>query len=545
MRRVPHVIDCWFDSGAMPFAQHHYPFEHKEEIDNGAQFPADFISEAVDQTRGWFYTLHAIATIVKDGPAFKNCLVLGHIQDEKGHKMSKSLGNVADPWNVINRQGADAFRWYFLSATAPWVGTRYTETAVVNSLQKFLIPLWNIYSFFVIYANIDDFDPRQPAQAWAERSRLDRWILIKYQQLVASVIDNLDNYRVTEAAKSIESFLDLLSNWYVRRSRRCFWQGQKDDAKWDAYHTLYEILVGVSKLIAPFTPFLSEELYQKLVRRFDSEAPLSVHLCDFPEHDSSVCEPELVEGMDAALRVVKLGHAARNLSKIKVRQPLAEITLVTNHPSLPGTIEPYHDIIRQELNIKNISWAEREEDYVSYHIKPNFALLGPKLGRLTDEVQRALAHANPSAIMAQLAETGNVALKVGAQEFTLAQEELDIRLTEIEGTAAQRDGNLLLVLNLEITPELREEGLAREFINRVQNLRKTLDLEYEQRIHVAFAVGEPVRSAVLKHASTIAAETLATKLDENPVLADEQPNVFATNIEGLQVLIKLDPVKAE
>jgi len=543
MRRVPQVIDCWFDSGAMPFAQHHYPFEHKDEVDSGDQFPADFISEAIDQTRGWFYTLHAIATMVMDSPAYKNCLVLGLIQDDKGHKMSKSTGNVADPWKVIDRQGADAFRWYFLSATAPWVGTRYSETAVVNSLQKFLIPLWNVYSFFVIYANIDDFDPASEGRPWTEREQLDRWILIKYNRLVQSVIENLDNYRVTEAARSIENFLDLLSNWYVRRSRRRFWQGEKNDSKWNAYHTLYEILVGFSRLIAPFTPFLAEELHQKLVRQLYPDAPISVHLSDYPEPDSSVSEPELEEGMDAALRVVKLGHAARNLSKIKVRQPLKGIILVTNDRRLPDALGDYYGIIKDELNIKSVDWAEDAKDYVDVHIKPNFALLGPRLGRQTREVQQLLESSPATELVTQLSETGHIVLNTSEGEMELDAQELDIRLIEKEGTAAQRDGNLLLVLDLEITPELREEGLSREFINRVQNLRKTLQLDYEQRIEVKFSVGEPVRSAVLKHADTIAAETLAIDFGEDAGLADEQPNVYAAEIEALEVLIKLVPVK--
>ena len=545
MRRVPHVIDCWFDSGSMPFAQHHYPFEHKDDIDSGRQFPADFISEAIDQTRGWFYTLHAIATMVKDSNAYKTCVVLGHIQDEKGRKMSKSLGNVVDPWNVINHQGADAFRWYFLSSNAPWVNTRYSEPAVISSLQKFLIPLWNVYSFFTIYANIDDYDPSQSALPWQERPLLDRWILIKYNQLIKSVTENLDAYRVTEAARAIESFLDILSNWYVRRSRRRFWQSQKDNEKWGAYHTLYEILCGLSKLIAPFTPFISEELHQKLVRTIDANAPLSVHLCDYPAADESVADPELEEGMDAVLRVVKLGHAARNLSKIKVRQPLHEIILVSNDPKLSLAIEPYHNIVREELNIKSIRWAERAEDYVNFQIKPNFAVLGPKFGKDIGAVQKALASANASDLVNQIVNAGSFNLTANGVEHALTADDLDIRIIEREGTVAQRDGNLLLVLDLVITDELREEGLSREFVNRVQTLRKNLALEYEQRISLKFAVNEPVRSAVLKYADVIADETLAVDFAENNSLADDLPNVYPAEIDGLEVLIQLTQVKPE
>jgi isoleucyl-tRNA synthetase len=545
MRRVPHVIDCWFDSGSMPFSQHHYPFEHKDDIDSGAQFPADFISEAIDQTRGWFYTLHAIATIIKDSPAYKTCLVLGHIQDEKGHKMSKSQGNYADPWNVINRQGADAFRWFFFSSNAPWINTRYTEAAVISSLQKFLIPLWNVYSFFTIYANIDDYDPAQPALPWRDRPLLDRWILIKYNHLVKTVTENLDNYRVTEAARSIEGFLDILSNWHVRRSRRRFWQSEKNDEKWCAYHTLYGILCGLAKLIAPFTPFISEELYQKLVRPLGSSTPESVHLCDYPETDETVVDTELEDGMDSVLRVVKLGHAARNQSKIKVRQPLREIILVSNDPMIAPAIKPYHSTVCEELNVKGIRWAELEEEYVNYQLKPNFAVLGPRLGKAVSAVQKALASANASQLVMQLSESGSVKLTAGGEEYDLTADDLDIRIIEREGTVAQRDGNLLLVLDLEITPALREEGLSREFINRVQTLRKNLSLDYEQRIRLKYAVDEPVRAAVGAYADTIKHETLATELTPEEGLADDLPNVFPAEIEGLEVLIQLVPVKAE
>ena len=541
MRRVPHVIDCWFDSGSMPFAQHHYPFEHRELIDEGVEFPGDFISEAIDQTRGWFYTLHAIATMVKDSPAYLNCLVLGHILDERGRKMSKSLGNVADPWKVLNVQGADAFRWYFLSNTAPWSGTRYSEQAVVSSLQKFLIPLWNVYSFFVIYANIDGFSPQQPARGWRERSELDRWILMKYHELVQATRNYLDAYLVTEAVRGVEVFMDLLSNWYVRRSRRRFWKSSMDDDKWDAYHTLYEVMTGLARLTAPFVPFVTEELHQKLVRRFDEHAPASVHLCDYPEADAEVRDPALITAMDNVLRVVRLGHAARNLSGIKVRQPLSKITLVTSEPELQQVLAPHLPIIMEELNVKELVWAADEHEFVHYQVKPDFAKLGPRLGALTPAVARALARIDPLNLVAELDETGQVALNVEGQDVTLAREELEVRIVEKEGTIAQRDGNLLLVLDIEVTPELKQEGLGREFINRVQNLRKQLDLNYEQRIELTFRTGEPVRSAVEAFRATIRAETLALKLTEDTAL-EAGGGVHETEIEGQPVLIRLETV---
>ena len=539
MHRVPHVIDCWFDSGSMPFAQHHYPFEHPELIDEGTEFPADFISEAIDQTRGWFYTLHAIATMVKDSPAYRNCLVLGHILDERGRKMSKSLGNVEDPWKVLSNQGADAFRWYFLSNTAPWTGTRYSEQAVVNSLQKLLIPLWNVYSFFVIYANIDDFSPQQAGREWRERSELDRWILIKFHRLARAMREHLDAYRVTEAAHGVEEFMDLLSNWYVRRSRRRFWKGSKDEEKWDAYHTLYEVLTGLVKLVAPFVPFVSEEVYQKLVRRFDAEAPESVHLCDYPQPDSEVDEPDLITAMDNVLRVVRLGHAARNLSRIKVRQPLAKITLVTNEPELQQVLAPHLPIIKEELNVKEVVWAADEHEFVHYQVKPNFAKLGPRLGALTPAVAKALSEIDSLNLVAELNETDEVKLEAGGQEVALSRDELEVHIVEKEGTVAQRQGNLLLVLDMEITPQLKREGLSREFINRVQNLRKQLDLDYEQRIYLTYRAEEPVRSAIEEFHSTICGETLALKLVEDKSLQDGA-EVHTTQIEGEDVLIRLD-----
>ena len=539
MVRVPHVIDCWFDSGSMPFAQHHYPFENADLIDKGVQFPADFISEAVDQTRGWFYTLHAISVMLKDVPSYKTCLVLGHIQDERGRKMSKSLGNVVDPWIVINHQGADAFRWYFYSNTQPWVPTRFSERAVVKSLQGFLIPLWNVYSFFVIYANIDDFDPTAPKSPWHTRGELDRWILVKLNELVGFLNNALDEYKITESARALEDFLDKLSNWFVRRSRRRFWKAEKDKEKWDAYQTLYEVLTTLAKLIAPFTPFLAEELYQKLVRRFDDEVPVSVHLCDYPEEDAGVHDDELVFEMDAVLRVVKLGHSARNESKLKVRQPLPSITLVTSEQGLKDAISAHIGVILDELNIKELHFAENAEEFVSYEIKPNYAVLGPRLGALTAKVADALSRVNAKNLLAELEETNQVSLEIDGQTVVLKPEELDIRLRPKEGLVAHRDGNLLLLLNKEITPELKEEGLVREFTSRVQNLRKQMNLNYEDRIELYFKTEEPVRSAVLKHREYVCAETLAVKFEEDSSLDDTTKDTLTTEVEDVPTYIRI------
>ncbi len=539
MMRVPYVIDCWFDSGSMPFSQSHYPFERNELIDEGIQFPADFISEAVDQTRGWFYTLHAISTMLKDSPAFKNCVVLGHIQDERGRKMSKSMGNVVDPWVVIDRQGADAFRWYFFSNTQPWVPSRFSERAVVKSLQGFLIPLWNVYSFFVIYANIDDFSPTLPSSSWDTRSELDRWILVKLNDLVRNLNAYLEAYQITESARELEAFLDNLSNWYVRRSRRRFWKSEKDDEKWDAYQTLFTVLVTVARLIAPFTPFLAEELYQKLVRPFDANCPISVHLTDYPEPDDSLEDEVLVGQMDTALRVVKLGHAARNLSKIKVRQPLPSITLICGEGGVRMAVEQHKEIILDELNVKEILYAENEEDYVSYDIKPNYAALGPRLGARTKQVEEVLSSISAKNLIAELDKKGSISVQLGDEQIELSTEEIQVRLKEKDGTIAQRDGNLLLILNKEITPELKEEGLTREFVSRVQNLRKELNLNYEDRIELYFKTDEPLRSAVLKHKDYICAETLAVKLKEDSALSEASDGAFITEVEKTFLALRI------
>ncbi len=543
MSRVPHVIDCWFDSGAMPFARYHYPFENRELIDDGKQFPADFISEAIDQTRGWFYTLHAISVMIKDSPAYKNCLVLGHIQDERGRKMSKSLGNVVDPWTVINRQGADAFRWYFYSNTQPWVPSRFSERAVVKSLQGFLIPLWNVYSFFVIYANIDNFDPTSEASPWQSRSELDRWILVKLNQLADKLNNYLENYQITEGARELETFLDSLSNWYVRRSRRKFWKSEMDKEKWDAYHTLYEVLTTLAKLIAPFTPFIAEELYQKLVRRFYMDVPISVHLVDYPTPKEEVKDDELVREMDTALRVVKLGHAARNLSKIKVRQPLSSATIICDREEIKQAIEIHKLTICEELNIKELIFAEDEEDYVNYLVKLNYALIGPRLGNLTPKVASAISAINPKDIVSELEEKGTVSLTIEDKQIELASTELEVRLIEKQDTIAQRDGNLLLILNTEISPELKEEGLTREFISRVQNLRKELNLNYEDRIELFFKTEEPVKSAILKHMDLICSETLAVKFIEDTKLSEETEGAHTTDVENVKTVLRVAPVR--
>jgi isoleucyl-tRNA synthetase len=569
MQRERFVIDCWFDAGSMPFAQLHYPFENMDLIDGPAarpggpaseqgdghsgpphryrQFPADFISEAIDQTRGWFYTQMAISTLVKGVSDFKSCLVVGHILDERGRKMSKRLGNVVDPWKVVNAYGADAFRWYFYSSGNLYSGARFSEAGVVESLQRFLIPLWNAYSFFTIYANIDGFDPAPALSGagleWDNLHELDRWIRLKLNRLVYDVTAHLEALELNEAAAACEGFIDALTNWYIRRSRRRFWQSERDSAKQGAYETLYGVLVTLARLLAPFTPFLSEELYQQLVVPFTSEggpqARLdaagagngrvihppspedSVHLTAYPEHVPQLADAALEEGMDQARRIVSLGHSIRKDSGLRTRQPLARVSMVTRNPAVRAAAQAHLDVILEELNVKELAWAEDETQFVSYEYKGNFAVLGPRLGKLAPRAAAWLRD-NAAAATAQLhaAEAeGSLHLELDGEMVDLAPDAYEVVLREKPGTAAQRDGDLLLALDIEVTPELRLEGLAREVISRLQARRKALDLDYVQRIRVQYRAEGALAEAIAAHRVLIMEETLATAL----IAADALP----------------------
>jgi isoleucyl-tRNA synthetase len=549
MQRVRFVIDCWFDAGSMPFAQLHYPFENAELIDGPPetrQFPADFISEAVDQTRGWFYTQLAISTLVKGESDFKSCLVLGHILDEKGRKMSKRLGNVVDPWHVINSYGADAFRWYFYSSSTLTTGARFSEKGVLESLQRFIIPLWNVYSFFTIYANLDEVDVTQfidkgtgrlvPHQlAWEDLTELDKWILLKRNATIAAVQRHLDALELSEAARAIEDFIGQITNWYVRRSRRRFWQQEWDDSKRAAYHTLYRLLVTLSKICAPFIPFIAEELYQKLVRRFDESAPVSVHLNAYPAVDELLSDPALEFGMDQALRVSSLGHAARKEARLRVRQPLGRVTLVTREPGVREVIDAHLDIVLEELNVKEVVWAEDEEQFVTYQYKPNFRLLGPRFGERAKDVAAWFAK-SAAEITRQLAdhrddpitidvpvpdsdegETQPQALNwidvdLGDERTVLDERYFEVALNAREGISAQRDRGLLLALDTRIDAALRLEGLAREVVHRLQQRRKELDLEYDARVRVLYSADSELAGAIEAHRAYIMEEVLATEL---------------------------------
>jgi isoleucyl-tRNA synthetase len=541
MKRVEEVIDAWFDSGSMPFAQHHYPFENRELIDDRVQFPADFISEAIDQTRGWFYTLHALGALLFDSVAYKTCIVLGHVTDEQGRKMSKRLGNVVDPMGVIEETGADALRWYFC-VNNPELTSRFSARLVREAAQGFLLPLWNALSFFTIYANLDGWRPGKggAGPAFTERPALDRWILLRLDRLTAEMTERLDGYSVSEAARGVEGFLDDLTNWYIRRSRGRFWapgapEGNGDSAgtagiadKASAYAALYEVLTTLARLLAPFTPFVAEVLHRHLVRSQNPEAPASVHLEDWPAAPGDRVDLPLERGMAAIQRIVRLGHAARNLHGLKTRQPLAAVTLVTADESLPGVVEPYADLLRDELNVKDIRWAADRTVYVHHEVKPIFPKTGPRFGKRMPEVKKALDAADGDVLAAELERTGKVTIQLADGPADLSAEEVEVRLIEREGTATQGDRELLVALETALTPELTAEGLAREFVHFVQQARKKQDLDYADRIRINFQADPEMTAAINAHADWIKGETLAMSLD-GEIAAPEPYEEYSLN----------------
>jgi isoleucyl-tRNA synthetase len=517
MRRVEEVIDAWFDAGSMPFAQHHYPFENRELIDRRLQYPADLISEAIDQTRGWFYTLHVLGVLLFDSVAYKTCIVLGHVNDEQGRKMSKRLGNVIEPMGVMEETGADALRWYFC-VNNPEQTARFSARLVREAAQSFLLPLWNALSFFTIYANLDGWrpGPESDVPRFAERPALDRWVLLRLGRLTAETTARLEGYDLTPAAREIEAFLDDLTNWYIRRSRSRFWApdgtagGAADKAS--AYAALYEVLTTLARLIAPFTPFVAEVLHKHLVRSQRSEAPASVHLEDWPQSVADRADEALEKGMAAIQRIVRLGHAARNLHSLKTRQPLASVTLVTADESLRGLIAPYEDLLRDELNVKEIRWAADRTIYVHHELKPIFPKTGPRFGKRMPEVKKALDSADGDALAAELERTGKITLQLADGPADLAADEVEVRLVEREGTATQGDRDLLVALETALTPELEAEGLAREFVHWVQQERKNQDLDYADRIKIHFRAEPEMKAAVDAHRDWVAGETLAIEI---------------------------------
>ena len=506
MHRVPEVIDCWFDSGAMPFAQHHYPFENKELFEQ--QFPANFISEAVDQTRGWFYSLLAESTLLFNKAPYKNVIVLGHVQDENGQKMSKSKGNAVDPFDALNKYGADAIRWYFYINSAPWLPNRFHGKAVVEGQRKFMSTLWNTYAFFVLYADIDNFDPTKYELNYDQLPVMDKWLLSRLNTTVQAVDNDLANYKIPEAARALQEFVDEMSNWYVRRSRERFWAKGMEQDKINAYMTLYTALVTVSKAAAPMIPFMTEEIYQNLVRSVDQNAPESIHLCMFPEVNEDQIDTELEQNMDHVLKLVVMGRACRNTSNIKNRQPIGQM-FVKAAFDLP---EFYQDIVADELNVKNVKFTDDVRDFTSYSFKPQLKTVGPKYGKMLGGIKAALDHADGNSAMDEINETGALKLDVSGQEITLFKEDLLIDTAQIEGYVSENDNGITVVLDTNLTPELLEEGFVREIISKVQTMRKEADFEVMDRIKVTYNGSEKAEKIFAEHSDEIGGEVLADKV---------------------------------
>ena len=506
MHRVPEVIDCWFDSGSMPFAQHHYPFENQDLFER--QFPADFISEAVDQTRGWFYSLLAISTLLFNKAPYKNVIVLGHVQDENGQKMSKSKGNAVDPFEALSTYGADAIRWYFYINSAPWLPNRFHGKAVMEGQRKFMGTLWNTYAFFVLYANIDQFDATKYSLEYDKLPVMDKWLLSKLNTLVKEVDDNLGNYRIPEAARALQDFVDDMSNWYVRRSRERFWAKGMEQDKINAYMTLYTALVTVSKTAAPMIPFMCEDIYQNLVRNIDKTAPESVHLCSFPEVQESFIDKELEAYMDEVLKVVVFGRAARNTANIKNRQPIGKM-FVKAERSLP---EFYQEIIEDELNVKSVEFTDDVRAFTSYTFKPQLRTVGPKYGKQLGNIKKALAEIDGNAAMDTLKEKGALTFDFNGEEVVLTEEDLLIDAAQVEGYVSEGDNTVMVVLDTNLTPELLEEGFVRELISKIQTMRKEAGFEVMNHIRVFAEGNEKISAIFAAHGEEIRSEVLADEI---------------------------------
>lgn len=527
MKRVPEVIDCWFDSGSMPFAQHHYPFENKELFES--QFPADFISEAVDQTRGWFYSLHAISTLLFNKPCFKNVIVLGHVQDENGQKMSKSKGNAVDPFDALQKYGADAIRWYFYTNSAPWLPNRFHGKAVEEGQRKFMGTLWNTYAFYVLYANIDEFDPTKYSINYDELNVMDKWLLSRLNSTVKAVDDHLDNYRIPEAAKALDTFVDEMSNWYVRRGRERYWVQGLPQNKIDAYMVLYTALVTVCKAAAPMIPFMTEEIYQNLVRSVDKNAPESIHLCDYPAVNEAWIDRGLEAAMDEVLSVVVLGRAARNGANIKNRQPLANITVVTD--KVLG--KEYTDIIRDELNVKEVIFTDSASGLVSYSFKPQLKTLGPKYGKQLGEIRTLLASLDGASAKKELDGQGHITLKLSTGDIELTADDLLISAEQLENSFAVTDNGYTVALDTELTDELIAEGFVREIISKVQTMRKDADFNVTDHINVTIKGSEKLEKIIADHLGDIAGDVLADSVK----LAAPEGTVKEWDINGENAVI--------
>ena len=503
MHRVPEVIDCWFDSGSMPFAQHHYPFENKEIFEK--QFPAQFISEAVDQTRGWFYSLLAISTLLFNKAPYENVIVLGLVQDENGQKMSKSKGNAVDPFDALQTYGADAIRWYFYTSSAPWLPSRFAGKTVVEGQRKFMGTLWNTYAFFVLYANIDNFDATKYSLEYDKLAVMDKWLLSRLESTVKAVDDNLANYRIPEAAKALQSFVDDMSNWYVRRSRERFWAKGMEQDKINAYMTLYTALVTVAKAAAPMIPFMTEDIYQNLVKSIDASAPESIHLCDFPEVHENWIDPKMEEDMADLLEIVVMGRAARNTANIKNRQPIGTMYVKSEFQ----LSEFYKEIIEDELNVKEVVFKDDIADFISYSFKPQMRTVGPKYGKLLNKIKTVLSELDGNKAMAELKSTSELKLDIDGQEIVLLEEDLLIDMAQMEGYVSESDHTITVVLDTNLTPELIEEGFVRELVSKIQTMRKEAGFEVMDKIRVYAKDNDKIVDIMKNHGDEIKSEVLA------------------------------------
>ncbi len=506
MHRVPEVIDCWFDSGAMPFAQHHYPFENKDLFEQ--QFPAQFISEAVDQTRGWFYSLMAESTLLFNKAPYENVIVLGHVQDENGQKMSKSKGNAVDPFDALQTHGADAIRWYFYTNSAPWLPNRFHDKAVTEGQRKFMGTLWNTYAFYVLYANIDEFNPMNYTLDYDKLSVMDKWLLSKLNSTVKAVDDNLDKYRIPEAARALDEFVDEMSNWYVRRSRERFWAKGMEQDKINAYMTLYTALVTICKAAAPMIPFMTEDIYQNLVRSIDKDAKESIHLCDFPVVNEKHIDKKLEEDMEDLLEVVVMGRACRNASNIKNRQPIGKMYVKADF----NLSEFYTDIIADELNVKNVEFTDDVRAFSSYSFKPQLKTVGPKFGKQLGEIRQALSALDGNAAMDEVNANGSLKLDLPSGEVVLEKDDLLIDIAQTEGYVSQSDNKITVVLDTNLTPELLEEGFVREIISKIQTMRKEAGFEVMDKITIYAKGNDKVADIMTKNKDGIISEVMATDL---------------------------------
>ena len=527
MNRVPEVIDCWFDSGAMPFAQHHYPFENKELFEE--QFPAQFISEAVDQTRGWFYSLMAESTLLFNKAPFENVIVLGHVQDENGQKMSKSKGNTVDPFEALDKHGADAVRWYFYTNSAPWLPNRFHDKAVTEGQRKFMGTLWNTYAFYVLYANIDEFNPMNYSLKYDELKVMDKWLLSKLNTVVKTVDDNLGAYRIPEAARALQDFVDEMSNWYVRRSRERFWAKGMEQDKINAYMTLYTSLVTISKAAAPMIPFMTEDIYQNLVRSIDKTAPESIHLCDFPNIIEEFIDKKLEDDMKDLLEVVVMGRACRNASNIKNRQPIGKMFVKADF----DLSEFYVDIIADELNVKNVTFTDDIRDFLSYTFKPQLKTVGPKYGKQLGEIKAFLNEVDKNAAMDEVNKTGSLKLNLPSGEIILEKDDLLIDTAQKDGYVSENDNKITVVLDTNLTAELLEEGFVREIISKVQTMRKEADFEVMDKITLYVKDNDKVIEVLNNNEEEIKSEVLATKI----VIGNVDGYEKAWNINGEEVVI--------